>query len=161
MSLEVKCPFTLKDLKITEAVENGAKIGLRKSTDGTWKLDVKHKYFYQVQLQLFVAQLKFADFVMWSPSEMYIERVELDASFVTRNVAKAKELCVTAILPELLGKYFSRPKIASTSSGDKLYCYCRVQLSDTLVLVCASEACLYQRFHMKCCRLSRRPHNKE
>ena len=38
--VEVKCPFTLKDLKITEAVENGAKIGLRKSR---WYMEARCK----------------------------------------------------------------------------------------------------------------------
>ena len=149
--VEVKCPYCLKELPLTSAVEHDVKICLIKNTSNALTLDRKHPYFYQVQLQLAVTKLNFADFVLWTPSEIYIERVQLDMSFVAENLAKAKELYITAILPELLGKWFTRPDGYAIPSGQNLYCYCRVELSESLDLACKSPTCVFRRFHMKCC----------
>ena len=83
--MEVKCPYCLKELPLTSAVENDLKICLIKNTSNALTLDRKLPYFYQDQLQLAVTKLNFADFVLWTPSEIYIERVQLDMSFVSEK----------------------------------------------------------------------------
>ena len=83
--VEVKCPYCLKELPLTSAVENDVKICLIKNTSNALTLDRKLPYFYQDQLQLAVTKLNFADFVLWTPSEIYIERVQLDMSFVSEK----------------------------------------------------------------------------
>ena len=158
--MEVKCPYCLKESTITSAVGDGVKMCLIKNAANALKLDRKHSYFYQVQLQLAVTKLNFADFVVWTPTEIYIERVQMDMSFLTENLAKAKELYITAILPELLGKWFTRPDGYAIPSGQNLYCYCRVELTESLDLFCKSPTCVFRRFHMKCCGLSRKPRSK-
>ncbi|XP_028415046.1 uncharacterized protein LOC114538132 [Dendronephthya gigantea] len=62
--VEVKCPYCLKKSSLTTAVENGEKFCLIKNAANGLKLDKKHPYFYQVQLQLAATKLNFADFVV-------------------------------------------------------------------------------------------------
>ena len=64
-----------------------------------------------------------------------------------------------AILPELLAKWFTQPKEDSsdTKSANKLFRYCRVKDEESLVLVCSGSPCVFRKFHLRCCGLSRRP----
>ena len=43
--------------------------------DGEFRLNRSHKYFYQVQMQLFVSKRLYCDFVVWSPEMMCVERI--------------------------------------------------------------------------------------
>ena len=54
--VEVKCPFCFKD-DLPEDDNN---------SEGTWKLKTDHSYYYQVQLQLHVCDVVYADFVVWT-----------------------------------------------------------------------------------------------
>lgn len=51
-----------------------------------------------------------------------MERIRLDVSFMERNLAKVKQFFEIAVLPELLGRWFSRPpeRIALTYSDESL-----------------------------------------
>lgn len=124
-----------------------------------WTKDIP--IFSQVQLQMAVTKLMFADFIVWTPSDIHIERIQPDATFLTVHLEKPKELYVLAILPELLAKWYTTPRNSQQSLSDTfLYCYCRVKAEESLVLNCSNEACLFRKFHMKCCGLSRKPANK-
>ena len=59
--LKIKCPFCHWEASLQTAVSEDKKFCLKKS-DGNLRLDESHAYFYQVQTQLFVCNVDYADF---------------------------------------------------------------------------------------------------
>lgn len=53
------------------------------NSEGTWKLKTDHSYYYQVQLQLHVCDVAYADFVVWTNKRIVTERVYEDKDFLT------------------------------------------------------------------------------
>ena len=132
---------------------------LEKTANGCLQLDRKHPYYAQVQLRLSSTKPDFVDFVVWTPSDIFIERIDRDAVLIRVNLVKAKHIYIKAILPELLAKWYTSKNADGSLSGrdSYFYCYCRVQFSESLDLICSNQSCLFRRFHMKCCGLSRKP----
>lgn len=72
--MEVKCPYSARDMTIPEAVRDIKDFFL--TADGRQcKLKQSHKHYYQVQGQLLVTGAPFCDFVVFTKHDMYIERV--------------------------------------------------------------------------------------
>lgn len=135
----------------------------------------------QVQTQLFCTGANYCDFVVYTKESIHIERIKPDNSFWEENVRKAKKFFEIGILPELLGRWFSRPpeqimsslsapsdlpphsssETASTSShGTSLkYCYCQEGEHGKMV-GCDNPGCPYQWFHLECLRLKSLPRSK-
>ena len=69
--IEVKCPYCgqLDDFTSSSAS------CLEESDDGL-KLKKGHKYFYQVQAQIYICQRDYCDFVVWTKKEVHIERIK-------------------------------------------------------------------------------------
>ena len=126
--VEIKCPYKAQDSTITEAVGF-----LEKTANGCLQLDREHLYHSQVQLQLSSTKLDFVDFVVWTASDIFIERIDRDAVFISENLAKAKHIYIRVILPELLAKWYTSKNADDSISGRDsfLYCYCRVQFSES------------------------------
>ena len=66
-----------------------------------------NKYFY-VQCQPFCIKKSYCDFFVWTEQDIHIERVHPDKEFWLANVSHVKYYFVTAVLPELFGKFYSR-----------------------------------------------------
>ena len=69
-----------------------------------------------MQCQLFCTGRAYCDFILWTCSDIHIERIYPDEAFWSQCVSKANIFFVNAILPELIGKWLSRPSASSTSS---------------------------------------------
>ena len=110
--LEIKCPFSCRDKSFLEAV--GDKGFSMELIGGTYHLKKSHAYYYQVQAQMKFCNALYCDFVMWSENEMIIERILPDDAFMEHATEKATEFFKHAILPELLGKYYSRARASSS-----------------------------------------------
>ena len=89
-SLEVKCPYILRDEDITTASEGTT--CLSKDTDGNLKLRVNHAYYYQVQCQLFVCGHAYGDFVVWTQRSCHCERIAKDDKFWEEMLLKSPSL---------------------------------------------------------------------
>lgn len=63
----------------------------------------------QVQAQLMCTGAKYCDFIVYTEKGVHVERMEPDVSFMEDTVPRAKQFFHTALLPELLGRWFSRP----------------------------------------------------
>ncbi len=50
----------------------------------------------------------YCDFVVWTEHDIHIERIYADEEFWLANVSHVKDFFVTAVLPELLGEFYSR-----------------------------------------------------
>ena len=59
--LEIKCPYCHKD-DLPESNDNFCMI----KEDGKWTLKQDHAYYYQVQLQLHIYDVNYADFKVWT-----------------------------------------------------------------------------------------------
>lgn len=95
--LEIKCPLCVKNKKIDE-IEGNKSLCLKKLHLGR-----KHMYFYQVQTQLGACKLHMACFVVWTADDLYFEQNTFD-----KMCLKEKHIFYTAILPELVGKFYTR-----------------------------------------------------
>ena len=98
--LEIKCPYSLKDSSCIQTDfldQSGDVIRLKEG----------HRYYYQVQLQMFVIGVKYCDFVVWSPHDILVVRVMYNASFCLDKIDITSSFNEKCVLPELLGKYFS------------------------------------------------------
>jgi len=72
-----------------------------------------------------------------------------------------------AILPQLLGRYFSNRPIKQTSieedNLDRLrfnYCTCKKKVGGKMIM-CTQEGCPNLWYHYKCLRITRKPTNKQ
>ena len=130
-------------------------------------------------MQLFcTAVLKYIDVVIWTEKALFSERIFPDKNFWEQNVPKAKEFFLRGILPELIGRWFSRPtpgtqrtvgpenpvshEAGEGSSSDRPpvpICYCRGGEYGQMV-GCDNDNCLYQWFHLDCLKLKSFPKSK-
>ena len=160
--IEIKCPFSCKDHSFLKA--NGEKIFcLDRSENGSYVLKKQHAYFYQVQLQMKLCDVDFCDFVIWRSDELIVNRIERDDTFLIEASDKATKFFKYGILPELVGKWYTRPpnitvlsSQASTSGSpsqgantQETWCYCNKEESGTMIF-CENDKCQIKWFHMEC-----------
>ncbi|XP_078658592.1 uncharacterized protein LOC144903975 [Branchiostoma floridae x Branchiostoma belcheri] len=103
---EMKCPFSAKDLLPTDLASTG-NFCLKKTND-TVHLDHSHAYYYQAQAQIFICDVEYCDFVIWTNKGVYIERILPNEAFWNNIILKSKEFFDKAILPEIVGKWYSK-----------------------------------------------------
>lgn len=78
--IEVKCPYS-KPMSSLDYL----------TKDSNRQLKQNHNYFYQVQLQMYVTNVHSCDFIVWTPTEMYIQTIEYDEEFVKDCLCKIKQ----------------------------------------------------------------------
>ena len=106
--LEVKCPYRLKESCLDEA-ETLNNFCLTRNCEGTSVLKQEHAYFYQCQMQMVVTHTTYCDFVVLSPSGIYhMERIVINKDFIEQKLQQAEKLFWLAVMPELLGKWYTR-----------------------------------------------------
>lgn len=179
--VEVKCPFSIKDEKLYEN-EN---FYLKKDHDGEFRLDREHEYFFQVQTQMGVTQIESCLFVVWTTQDVHIEQILFDQAMWQEMCFTAEHFFYTALLPELVGKFYTRlphsglssplqpvastplQPLASTSmentgkcNDEERWCYCdQVEFGD--MVCCDNENCDIKWFHFECLKLKSNPKKKE
>lgn len=124
-----------------------------KAHEGTYYLDKKHEYFFQVQLQMFCTDRKYCDFVVWSKHTIHINRVYIDEQFLKENLLRAALFHANVITPELLSKWYTETREALEV---ELWCHC-VSPDDNNMIHCANENCSIQWFHKKCVDIGQVP----
>jgi len=149
--MEIKCPFCVRD-KSLEHVDFLAEI------DGKLKLLKDHAYYYQVQMQMFVYDVSYADFVVWTQKDSikpHIERIAPEPAFFSDELEKATCFYKKVILPNLLAKTFLAP-ITKPSTNPDDTCLCKEPASGQM-LQCLSGFCKVKLFHLACMKLQRIP----
>ena len=98
-------------------------------------------------MQMYCAQFDYCDFVTWSKQEMNVERIYIDMTFLEENLVKAFKFHKFVVIPELLGKYYTKPK-----DDVVIYAWCECcQPADGRDMVkCSNEACSIQWYHIEC-----------
>lgn len=165
--LEIKCPFCLTKKSIHEAAEDKS-FCLVNNEKGQLQLNKDHQYYYQVQLQLLLTGASYCDFMVWredseANGEIFLERLQPDMTFVEEGVAKAKLFFLQGVLPELVGKWYSRthsqPLDGTTADRDGP-CYCRNEAVPSSLFECKSGFCKIGLFHQTCLGLKNVPKRK-
>ncbi len=104
---------------------------------------------------MFCSQKKYADLVMWTKEDVHIERIYPDDEFWVDKVSRVKLFFENSILPELLGKFISRPRGTLSvlpESHKEVYCYCGGPEEGDMI-GCDGNDCKFKWFHLSCLQL--------
>ena len=90
-------------------------------------LDEKHAYYYQIQTQLFVCDVEYADFCVciflkdknneYDDEGIHFEWITKYLNFWKECVEKAHHFFTTCLLPEILGNWYTRSIFKKQSSN--------------------------------------------
>jgi len=81
--VEIKCPYKCA----RERIRSGADWGkLLRYVDNSNRLISTHAYYHQIQGQLCAASLEWCDFVVWCPTALLIQRINLDPIWRSRTL---------------------------------------------------------------------------
>lgn len=83
----------------------------RNENDNNYYLEKTHDLYYQIQLHINVIELKYCDLIFWSPKpnmDHLIIRINADFNFWNTNMKKAQKFHEQVMMPEILGKSFTR-----------------------------------------------------
>ena len=114
--LEIKCPFSCKNKAFSEAILDNSSFFLEDDNGGL-ALKEDHMYYYQIQLQMKLCHMQHCDFVAWREGEIFHQMVELDSDFIDSAIHDVEPFIKLAILPELVGKWFSKQPIMPLQSS--------------------------------------------
>lgn len=95
--IEIKCPYSMRDGNLMEGFRDG-----QFCLTPEYKFKTTHRYFAQVQMQMYVCGLAYCDFVLWSPGDCVITRVPRDDDSIESMIPKLDMLWKRFVLPELL-----------------------------------------------------------
>ena len=107
-AVEVKCPFTGRHLNPTDCCKDSN--FCCKFMDGEVLLKPNHRYFYQVMGQMAIAELPWADFVIWTKKGMSVQRIIFQSEVWEFMLAKLHAFYLHSILPELFTYRVQRKK---------------------------------------------------
>jgi YqaJ-like viral recombinase domain len=103
--LEIKCPFSARQMTIGQAVEKSAADQKFKfcltSDNGILCLKRNHEYFFQVQGQLMITGAAFCDFVVFTQLDMFVERIRPDIAFHNVILNKLTDFYAMHAIPYL------------------------------------------------------------
>ena len=120
-----------------------------------------------------VYSVNYCDFVICSQNELVLLRIDLDKEFVCEAIGKATTFCKYEVLPELVGKYYTRDSSecsihtlssdtpaeiqneASDGTETEKWCYCEQEDFGNMIFFCEGDSCKRQRFHMNCLKLGK------
>ncbi|PFX18644.1 Alkaline nuclease [Stylophora pistillata] len=92
--LEVKCPYTERNVTIEEVVKS-KKFSLEKSESGQgYVLKKEHVYWHQVQGQMYFSPRKFCYFVVWTTKDVAILLIQRDDTWA-RNIPRLTQFTMT------------------------------------------------------------------
>ena len=113
--VELKCPYVLRNADPSNI--NQCKTELSKKQQSTFccrfddsdvYLKSTHAYYYQIQLQLFVLDLEWCDFVLWSAKGIHRERIHANHAFLQCIIPKLIRFHHTVLVPEYFEKRIPR-----------------------------------------------------
>ena len=107
--VEIKCPHRCQNTSLASAGVQDRSFCLS-SNDGKLALRRNHPYYYQVQMSLLVTNFLWADFVVWTPSDLYIERIERDNDLL---LAMGPRRHMNDLLPVLFAASEATPPVHS------------------------------------------------
>ena len=101
--LEIKCPYTKRDMSPEEACKDPS-FYCSISDNGTFTLKKSHRYYHQVQLQLYVSAdfCEWCDFCVYTTKGILIEGIYPDPEWVKNRITQLTDYFESEILPEIV-----------------------------------------------------------
>ena len=152
--IEIKCPYSVKD-DHPNALQSKHQTFL--NAQG---LVSSHKYYTQIQGQLFVTEKLYCDFVVWTPKVRITQRIYPNVNFVEKLSWKLTNFYIDHMLPDI-SAYESTSSAgiensAAENSSQQLYCSCQ-QVEYGKMIMCDNPSCKYLWFHYGCVGIQRAP----
>ena len=98
--VEYKCPWKHKEKPPKEAFLT-PEVGGEQVGD-TFLLKSTSKYYYQVQLQMFVCSLMLCHLVVWTKLGVFVVKVPFNEEFINSVIVKLEEFWISHILPSMM-----------------------------------------------------------
>lgn len=98
--IEVKCPFTARNMTITEACLSIKDFFLELSPEGRMALKQTHDYWHQVQGQLHLTGTQCCDLVVWTTRDLQVIRIVKD-NLWSANISTMIDFFFIKFLPSL------------------------------------------------------------
>lgn len=105
--LEVKCPYCVRDSVVEELTFRNSFL---QTVNGQLSLKTDHAYYYQIQMQLALTEKKLCYLVIWTKKNFELIKVQFNEIFWSEKQREAKDFFQKVLLPELLGKFYTREK---------------------------------------------------
>ena len=160
-----ECPFCIENCDFDSYVLKSSSCLTKDSTGNFW-LKTYHEYYYQTQQQIFTVERKYCDFVVCAFDEcgaatFFNQRIAPDTKHWNSVLPKLAKFWRTCILPEVLGKWYSRKHFMPHVQSDKQpetgsICYCRKKTDEQSVL-CCNPKCPIVSFHLSCLKIESIP----
>lgn len=153
--IEIKCPFKCKEKCPTELAKTDNKFCMfYDKSDNKYYLKRDHDYYYQIQLQMLLSKREACYFMVYGYKHYLIEVVQIDPAFLAEKVDIAKKFYVFAILPELIGHWYSKthiplPQIKNKENTVENVCTCETNV-DSEIITCADKSCVVKKYHISC-----------
>ena len=64
--------------------------------------DIYHSYYFQVQAQLKFCSASYADFVVWTDSQLFVQQIYPDEPFITNVLKMCNTFIKIGILPDII-----------------------------------------------------------
>ena len=164
--IEIKCPFKCSKNTTVELAKTDPEFCMEFTAEGRYQLKRTHAYFYQVQLQMLLTNSSSCYFYVHGNSVSLCELVHIDIPFLEREVDKARKFFIFGILPELLGKWYSRSNISHPNIQNRIeneseqsICICRESRESELIH-CCDKSCMIKNFHTICLGIESVPKGK-
>ena len=101
-TVEVKCPFSVRNMNV-HLQEVYSQVDFLEDEDGKPRLRRNHKYFTQVQIQMWLVNAPHSYFIVWTQGHPpLIEKITLDLEYVMQVVNAVTLFYKTYVLPCIL-----------------------------------------------------------
>ncbi|XP_069108751.1 uncharacterized protein [Argopecten irradians] len=162
-TVEIKCPWKHRNRTVPDAAQMDKDFCLDKSL----KLKPNHRYYTQIQMQMFVTKCSYTDFVVFTKCQpeasMVIIRVLIDKSFTEKLVEKCETFVKSYVLPELVTRTLENEPVQNrkvdvpcNSEPRTTWCICSEPEYGRMIK-CDDDECPYQWFHYRCVNIRRKP----
>lgn len=163
--IEIKCPFKCTQKPIRDLALNDPAFCIRIDEDGSYRLKTDHAYYYQIQLQMRLTEIPYCYFFVYGGDESLFELVGIDIDFLNEKINTSKQFFILAILPELIGHWYSRPKLSNQeiqikSTNNDVVCTCQKPQQKSDTIICSDNTCVVKEYHLICLGLDIKPKSK-
>ena len=152
--VEIKCPYHCRDLPVRVAARKPNFPLIYDAETETFSMRESHNYYYQVQLQMYVAKAAFCIFAVYTNVDLVHVTVLPNVSIIEKLLIKAKLYFCEVVLPQVLAKHFTEPNLVAlvTSNNNMKPCVCGETRNESEypVVSCANVDCIVKIFHKQC-----------
>lgn len=154
--IEIKCPFKCKEKSPADLAKTDKTFCMEyNEKEEKYYLKRDHEYYYQTQLQMLLSKREACYFMVYGHIHCLVELIYIDYDFLIEKVEIATKFYVYAILPELIGHWYSKthiplPEILNNENSVESLCTCDLTDVDSEIITCADKSCIVKKYHTSC-----------